>query len=66
VLPLVRCVAVALYNPALAAFDFKLLSAWISQSTSNTRRRQLLVQQGQDQIVIGMEVRQGLGLWFRG
>ncbi|KAF6256318.1 hypothetical protein COO60DRAFT_1640819 [Scenedesmus sp. NREL 46B-D3] len=52
----------ALYNPALAAFDFKLLGVWLSQSTSNTRRRRLLVQHDKDQLVIGLQVSLGDGI----
>jgi hypothetical protein len=48
-----------LYNPALAGFDFNLQNAWVSNSPSNTRRRLLLMPQGQDQIVIGLQVRRG-------
>uniref|UniRef100_A0A383VY70 Sushi domain-containing protein n=1 Tax=Tetradesmus obliquus TaxID=3088 RepID=A0A383VY70_TETOB len=49
-----------LYSSYLGQLGFLLQNIWASQSTINTKRRQLLMDQGMDSIVIGMQVSLGL------
>jgi hypothetical protein len=56
-----RC-AVALYNPALGLLNISVQDAWISSSTSNTRRRHAAIKRlvdhgGMDEVVVGVKVR---------